>query len=94
MVKKGKGNRDRNIPIHTKLNKVLNKYLEHKRCDKGTNNFFSSKSGKVSAQYIRKELKKAVEQSRIKKKVTPHIFRHSFIITWYTEMLIYYVYRN
>jgi integrase/recombinase XerD len=79
MVREGKGNKDRNIPIHDKLKRLLLKYIEESRFDIGTDFLFSGKSGKVSKQYINRVLREAVSRAGIEKKVSCHVLRHSFI---------------
>jgi len=78
MVKEGKCKKDRNIPINERLKKVLIEYLEQGRINVDTNNFFSTKSGKVSKQFVNKVLKKTANELEIDKPVSCHIHRHSF----------------
>lgn len=77
-VREGKGGKDRNIPINDRLKKVLQDYLENDRYFVGTDRFFSSQSGKVSSQFVNRELRDAVKESGIRKTVSCHILRHSF----------------
>lgn len=77
-VIKGKGKKDRNIPMNSRLRKILLNYYNHDRHEVGTNNFFSSKSGKMCRQYVNRELMNAIQKAGIQKKVTCHVLRHSF----------------
>lgn len=75
----GKGNKDRSIPINNKLYEVLNEYIKTIRPDVDSTRFFASeRSGKISREYINKELKKATLKADISKNITCHILRHSF----------------
>lgn len=75
----GKGNKDRIIPINNKLYVQLNNYLIHIRPQCESDRFFAStKSGRVSREYINRCLKIATAKAAITKNVTCHILRHSF----------------
>lgn len=75
----GKGNKDRKIPISSKLKPILQEYLNSTRPETESERFFCTKrSGKVSAQYINKELHNATTTLGWSKNVTAHILRHSF----------------
>lgn len=75
----GKGNKDRIVPINSKLHIELSNYLNHIRPDIESKRVFASaKSGKVSREFINKELKQATLSADISKNITCHILRHSF----------------
>ncbi|AKA70865.1 tyrosine-type recombinase/integrase [Clostridium scatologenes] len=75
----GKGNKDRLVPICDKLYPYLKNYLENDRPNVATNNFFANtKTGKLSSQYMNRELAAATKKLGWSKKVTCHILRHSF----------------
>ncbi|KZE49513.1 recombinase [Brevibacillus parabrevis] len=75
----GKGNKDRVIPISTRLVPTLMNYIEHERPITGSNLLFcTKKTGKLSAVYVNKGISDAVSKLGWKKKVTAHILRHSF----------------
>lgn len=77
-VIKGKGSKDRKIPINKKLKKVLRDYKNNIR-DSDTDNFFATKkSGSISPQYVNKILKEASRDLGWEDLVTAHILRHSF----------------
>lgn len=78
-VIEGKGKKDRDIPISDRLYDILTNYIDNIRPWVSTENFFATKrTGKLSSQYVNRELKKAANITGIKKKVTAHILRHSF----------------
>lgn len=75
----GKGNKDRLVPISDKLYPYLQRYIENGRQAVATDNFFATaKTGKLSAQYVNRELAAATKKLGWEKKVTCHILRHSF----------------
>lgn len=80
---KGKGGKERFVPIHKKLIEELNKYLEirHSYFVKGRDNgylFLNKFGNKLSREYCWKIVRKYSEMAGIKKKVSPHVFRHTF----------------
>ncbi|BAI80545.1 site-specific DNA tyrosine recombinase XerD [Deferribacter desulfuricans SSM1] len=80
---KGKGGKERFVPIHKKLIEELNKYLEirHNYFVKGRDNgylFLNKFGNKLSREYCWKIVRKYAEMAGIKKKVSPHVFRHTF----------------
>jgi len=78
LVKNGKGNKERIIPLNEKLKKILTEYLKDDRVDIGTDNFFSCKSGTISIVRIEEVLRVALKETGIEKSVTPHVLRHAF----------------
>ncbi len=74
----GKGAKERHVPIHDNLKSLLLTYREKWRPELGTDYFFCTFSGSVSAVYFRQMLKETVAKAGIGKKVTPHTLRHSF----------------
>lgn len=75
----GKGNKDRKVPISSKLKPILQDYLDNVRPETKSYKFFCTKrTGKVSAQSINRELHKSTDKLKWSKKVTAHILRHSF----------------
>ena len=77
-VKDGKGKKDRLIPMNEKLKRILVEYLNNYRVDKGTDNFFSCRTGKISIVRVQEVLRETVEIMGIDKQITPHVLRHSF----------------
>jgi integrase/recombinase XerD len=85
MIKvKGKGNKERLVPIGERAMRVLNQYLKFARpflikrgCESGE--IFLSQNGKpLTRMTINNILSKYASKTRIKKKISPHTFRHSF----------------
>jgi site-specific recombinase XerD len=75
----GKGNKDRLVPISDKLYPYLKKYIDMDRPAIATDNFFATtKTGKLSPQYVNYMLAIATKKLGWTKKVSCHILRHSF----------------
>lgn len=79
-VRKGKGNKDRLIPMNRTLREALRGYVEHERSSKSpTRRFFCTyRSGKLTPQYVNRIIDDAVKNLQWDKHVTAHILRHSF----------------
>jgi len=80
---KGKGGKERIIPVGGKAKLALSRYLEQARSKlskkMGDGHLFLSKLGKkISRQSFWKMLKKYVKKADIKRDITPHTLRHSF----------------
>ncbi len=79
---KGKGSKERIIPLGSKAKDAIMDYLTDSRVilDKklSTNLFLNKNGNKLSRVGIWKNLRKYVLLSGIKKNVTPHTLRHSF----------------
>ncbi len=78
---RGKGDKDRLIPIHEKACNKIKSYIFTLRpqfkplCDE----LFVNRSGKaLTRQYVWKMIQNIALESGIKQKVSPHTFRHSF----------------
>lgn len=79
----GKGNKERVIPLGKKANIAIKRYIDIARPrllkDKISLFLFLSRLGsRISRQSIWKIIKRYAREARIKKKVKPHTFRHSF----------------
>lgn len=75
----GKGGKNRNVPMPESLANELMIYKDTKRPNVNTSYFFAlKKTGKVSQQYVNRELKIATEKAGISKNVSAHILRHSY----------------
>lgn len=75
---KGKGNKERIIPICAdEVKKSLQEYLKV-RGRKSNSSFFINRLGKtLSAQSIRFMVKKYAKLAKVKLHITPHMFRHT-----------------
>lgn len=81
----GKGAKERIVLIPNKTKETLKNYIENVsdlicKTPKGPKNpvFINHHGYRLQNQSIRKALKEVVENIELPKKVTPHVFRHSF----------------
>jgi len=80
---KGKGGKERIIPVGRKARLTLEKYLAKSRpklsgSPRERHLFLSRLGKKISRQSLWKMLKKYIKAMGIKRKITPHTLRHSF----------------
>ena len=75
-IRGGKGQKDRTSILSDSISIVLQRYL--KRCKPNYWMFEGSNRSKYSTTSIARILNAAVEKAGIKKRVTPHMLRHSF----------------
>lgn len=80
LVQKGKGNKQRLVPISAKLLPILEAYKNKTRPKYVDSEYFFalSKTGRVSDQYVNRVLNETTKKLGWKKKVTCHVLRHSF----------------
>lgn len=80
----GKGNKERLVPINKTALKYLNLYVEQIRAfvpvQRGQEDyvFLNQRGKKLSRVYVFTMIKTEVDRAGIRKKVSPHTFRHSF----------------
>lgn len=74
---RGKGEKDRIVLFDNKAKNLIEEYLQFKKSD--TDYLFLNRFNKpLTPRYVQMMIKKYAEIAGIKKKVTPHILRHSF----------------
>ena len=77
-ILQAKGNKDRNIPLSSKLKEELQYYIKNVRPEVETDYVFATeRSGSLTRAYYNRELKKNVKKAGIKKDITAHCIRHS-----------------
>ncbi len=74
-VRKGKGNKDRQFLISKRIKKELEEYVNSKNLKSF---LFSGRNGTHSVRTIQEIVKNARKKAKIKKRIHPHTFRHSF----------------
>ena len=72
----GKGNKTRVVPIMNNTKKLLEKYIDVYNL-KNEKYLFKGNKGKASTKMVTHIITKYTKLSGIKKKITPHSFRHS-----------------
>ncbi|MDR1928978.1 MAG: tyrosine recombinase XerC [Endomicrobium sp.] len=80
---KGKGNKERIIPIGNQCLNVIKKYINERNISSFYNNtqspvFLSNRFKRLNQRTIRRILHKCFIKAGIKKKVSPHTLRHTF----------------
>jgi len=80
---KGKGSKERIVPMGRTAGRFLEKYIRESRPrlskKKLMENLFAAQGGRnLSRQSVWKMIKKSVKKAGIKKRVSPHTLRHSF----------------
>ncbi|MBI3312973.1 MAG: site-specific tyrosine recombinase XerD [Candidatus Omnitrophica bacterium] len=78
---RGKGDKERIVPIGSKAIQACKIYLEKSRpkMKPKTSHFFIGKNGKgLTRQYVWQMIKQIARQAGIQKEITPHTFRHSY----------------
>ncbi len=77
---RGKGNKERIIPVGSKALSALEKYLEIREEFKPTSNhiFLNSRGNGITTRSLARIIKKYGLVSGISKNVSPHVLRHSF----------------
>jgi integrase/recombinase XerD len=76
-VRGGKGNKDRVVVLSQKWTGEMKKYLNRRKVK--SESLFAKKNGKnISTDTVERVIRKAAQESKILKRVTPHVLRHSF----------------
>src|SRR5690606_34220343 len=77
-VFEAKGGKYRTVPLADSLKPVLEEYLQNTRETDSEYFFATKKTGRLSAQYVNSELKRAAKELKWKKHITNHTLRRSF----------------
>jgi integrase/recombinase XerD len=86
-IERGKGKKDRFVPIPLSFRGELAHYIESQRKKKAVHLFESNRKKPDSTRRIRQIVKQYASQANIEKRVYPHLFRHQ-LITFLTKLRI------
>lgn len=78
LVRHGKGNKSRVVPICKRLRSLLLDYLVAHRPAVSGDNFFATSSGKFGVDYAGHLVAEEARRLGLRGRVTPHVLRHSF----------------
>lgn len=78
MLVLGKGRKERFVPLSDRLIELLQHYVAHVRPQRGDYLMATSKTGRLSSQYVNKIIREAANRCDFHKRVTAHTMRHSF----------------
>lgn len=77
VVIRGKGKKERLVPLGSKAQNAVREYLEKEQRKEGPV-FYSRKNRRITDRAVRNIVKKYIKRVACLKKVSPHTFRHSF----------------
>ncbi|MHA2294888.1 MAG: site-specific tyrosine recombinase/integron integrase [Candidatus Hodarchaeales archaeon] len=78
-VVRGKGSKDRVVPLNINVATLLKKYIEQTTNSRRDNSAFINKYGSgLTPRSIQRIVKGCKERAGLDKKVTPHVLRHAF----------------
>jgi integrase/recombinase XerC len=88
-VVKGKGNKNRTIPLHNEAKRYILDYIDTDRESGRVRDkdalFLSNRGRGVGYRTVQRLVKSYLEQSSVDKKITPHKLRHTFGYIFYTK---------
>ena len=83
-IEKGKGNKDRYVPIPETFRGELTQYISNQKEKNAVYLFETSRLDKYSIRWIREIVRKYAVKAGIKKRIYPHLFRHQ-LLTYLTK---------
>lgn len=75
---RGKGNKERIVPIGSYALNSIFEYLKKRSIARTPFIFLNKKGGRITSRSVERIVNKYAKLAGISKKVTPHVFRHSF----------------
>ena len=78
LVRHGKGNRSRVVPICNRLKGIMLEYLVAHRAGVPGERFFATPKGTLSRRYATSLITDEARRLKLPGRVTPHVLRHSF----------------
>ena len=88
VVRKGKGAKYRRVPLHPVLERQLLLYLERCEVEAEGYLFTNGAGGRLSTEYIRQITERYARAAGIRKKVTPHVLRHTYATLLYRSGVV------
>jgi integrase/recombinase XerD len=78
-IQKGKGAKDRYVPIPRSFRGELRQYLDGQKLQKATYLFETNRLDKFTTRWIREIFKRYARAGGIEKRIYPHLFRHQLL---------------
>ena len=78
LVRRGKGLKERRVPLSREARKALRAYLEARPGWSGDALFVTKTGRRMDAGAVQRMVKAAARRAGIQKRVTPHVLRHTF----------------
>jgi len=82
LVHRGKGRKERMVPLSLQVRKELAAYLKERQRKWGKRSdarlFLTKTGGALSSRTVQRMVEAAAQQARIDKEITPHTLRHTF----------------
>lgn len=75
---RGKGNKERIVPVGSYALNAIFDYIKKRSNSRASYIFLNKKGEKITARSVERIVKRYARIAGISKKVTPHVFRHSF----------------
>ena len=88
VVRKGKGAKYRRVPLHPKLEKQLWLYLEQWELEAGGLSFYQRRRRQAEHRIHKADYRSVRPGSGDKKKVTPHVLRHTYATLLYRSGVV------